>query len=754
MASISPRRPQLTFEELLQVRWLLGGALTLLALWTVFYMDIEAWTLMGLATAVTVAVLVWPTLPSHLPGWVHTAAFPAIVAFFAADLWLYTEVLPAMVRLDVLLLLYRNVGYRQRRDDLQVVVLGLFLIVVAGVLTVSLAFAAQILIYTGIALAFLLTLTLSEAAATTRPPVSAPPAGPPAWATQVQWRQLFRRVTAVADWRVVLTGGLLFVGVVLISALLFLAIPRFQLENSMFLDRLISKRSKSGFSDTIRIGEVTDIQQDTSVALSVDVTDRAQIPAAPYWRMLVLDQYDNGTFKFSAGLRRELSGPRTTSVLRGEAKPRLGEPVFWTFYFESGVSRYLPLLGHFEELRFREAQNFRFATTLGVLELREEPVTMTAYRVEGFNPGPTLPDPVFAQRWRNRERPATTYWTPQTRTLTGETDRATLTRLMREAAGERVVPATEFANRAKAWLRQRHDYTLSPRIPPGDGDPLVRWMASREAGHCELFAGSFVLLARSAGFPARVATGFRGGTWNAYSNNFTIRNSDAHAWAEIFDEVSGSWLRADPLEAPTNARAEETRGEASLAARMDRSWSARLDSLRVFWYRRIVNFDQRSQADTMKALKTATEDSGRRARLALEDTMRRLKEWFSSPWDAKRLAGICAFVAAIAGMHWVWREFGRGYWRRMRTPRRGTRAPDPIRDEAGRWLARLAEAELAATESRDLAVREIGVGAPPVIGDLQRLRFGSRATWPPPERVFRAARQALRESRRRAKVRR
>ena len=115
----------------------------------------------------------------------------------------------------------------------------------------------------------------------------------------------------------------------------------------------------------------------------MDVTDRTQVPAAPYWRMLVLDQYDNGVFKYSAGLRRELSGPRTTAVLRGEARPRLGAPVFWTFYFESGVSRYMPLLGHFEELRFREAQNFRFAASLGVLELREEPVTMTAYRVEG-----------------------------------------------------------------------------------------------------------------------------------------------------------------------------------------------------------------------------------------------------------------------------------------------------------------------------------------------------------------------------------
>ena len=54
-------------------------------------------------------------------------------------------------------------------------------------------------------------------------------------------------------------------------------------------------------------------------------------------------------------------------------------------------------------------------------------------------------------------------------------------------------------------------------------------------------------MARSAGIPARVVTGFKGGTWNAYSGNYTIRNSDAHAWTEIWDPGSGAWLREDPL---------------------------------------------------------------------------------------------------------------------------------------------------------------------------------------------------------------
>ena len=68
------KRPQLSVEELHQLKWLLGGGLTLLAVWTVLYMDVEAWTLMAVTTVTTGAALVWPRWPSwpakrSLPRW-------------------------------------------------------------------------------------------------------------------------------------------------------------------------------------------------------------------------------------------------------------------------------------------------------------------------------------------------------------------------------------------------------------------------------------------------------------------------------------------------------------------------------------------------------------------------------------------------------------------------------------------------------------------------------------------------------------
>ncbi len=658
------------------------------------------------------------------------------MVFCACDVWLRAEILPAMVRLDILLLLYRGMTYRQRRDDLQIVVLGLFLIIIAGVLTVSLAFALHLLVYTASALALLLVITLTDAAAGDRTPKPLPPGIAPSWATRVKWMELMRRLRGVADWRVITLGAVLFAGVVGVSALLFLAIPRFQLENTMFLDRLITKKAKSGFNDSIRFGDVTEIQEDNSLALSVDVSDQSRIPESPYWRMVVLDEYINGTFKLSPGLRSQEFGPeRVNSSVRGGHRLLDPEPVYWTFYLESGVSRYLPLLGRFVELRFREQQNVRQAVNLGIVVLRDEPTTMSAYRVEGFDLSGVLPDPAFAQRWSVRTPVAESFAALQSRLNLREADVRVLRTITDEISQGRDLPAAEFTARANEWLRRNHRYSLAPAMPSGEGDPLVRWLNSKAQGHCELFAGSFVLLARSAGFPARVVTGFRGGTWNGYSNNFTIRNSDAHAWAEIFDGSAGAWRRADPLEAPRTSTSDADTGAQAMASRLDRSWKARLDSLRVFWYRRIVSFDHLSQLETLKAVKEATQTSSRRLREIVQHGLRRLEEWLAGPWNVKRVAlfagGLAAAVmaAVLGGM------IARKGWRSWRRTRGGS-IEDPIRREAGLWLERL---------RRDGA----GGASPDTVAHLQRLRFGPAASWGNPDAAFRRARQVRREARRR-----
>ena len=157
------QRPQLSFVELRQLRWFLGGLIGLLSAWTVFYMEVDALLTLVFLTATVPVFTFFPRLSLALPTAFHVLAFPVIVALFAFDIWSSREPLPAMVRLDLMLLCYRCVAPRRRREDLQLILLALFLVVVTGVFTVSIAFVAQILLFTAAALGMLLAVTLSNA---------------------------------------------------------------------------------------------------------------------------------------------------------------------------------------------------------------------------------------------------------------------------------------------------------------------------------------------------------------------------------------------------------------------------------------------------------------------------------------------------------------------------------------------------------------------------------------------------------------
>ena len=723
--STDTKRPQLSLDEVHQLKTLLGGVLGLLSAWTVAFMDVNAWALLLAVTVAGVVVLVRPGLPARLPAWVHRLAFPIIVGGLVFDLVVFREPLPAFIRLNLLLIGYRLIAPRKRRDDLQLVVLGLLLVVVAGVLSVSLLFAVQILAFTACALGFLLTITLVDAGGSPRTPTAG--IGAPSWGV------LLRRVVAATDWRVAALGAGLFAGVVLLSALLFLAIPRFELSNSFFLDRLINRQTRTGFSDEIRFGEVTDIQSDNRLALTVDVSDRSQVPADPYWRMVVLDEYVAGGFRVSSALRTALGRSVTrTTRLAGTGRFRAGA-ASWTFYVEPGVSRYLPLLGTYQGIAFTEAQAVGVSDPLNVVALQRDPPRMFAYRVSSMLAAPVLAD---ADRTLDRRNRGSAAAEDLLGPALSPADRQRLAAYNREITGSGDLPLEVYATQASAWLARRHSYSLQSTVPPGDGDPLVRWIGSEEPGHCELFAGALVLLAREAGFPARLVTGFRGGSWNGFSNSFTVRNANAHAWVELFDDAAGGWRRVDPTPGSPGPAADETAlaAEERLQRMADNSWTARLESLRVFWYRRIVNFDSDTQVELARAAKEAVDETGRRVRAWLDGVRDRVRAWWERPWDVTRWIGLGAAVLGAALAVWGWRRFGRGWWLRWRSRHARNAGVDPVRREAGRWLVRLREAGGADERLR---------------GELERLRFGPRTTWPNPARTFQEARRACRAARRR-----
>jgi len=743
--SMDNRPHQLNLDELRRLKWLLGGALALVSVGTVFFLDIEALGLVAMSSGIIVAALLWPRLPGRVPPLVWRLAVPAIIAAMVADFYFSPDTLPVLIRLGILLVLYRAVSYRRKREDLQLIVLGLFLIVVAGVLTVSLGFAFVLLLFTACALGFLFVVTLIDLtenahAALTYQEMSQNPT----WA-RGSWRTFFGRMRQVTDWRLLGFAGGLFAVVLAFSAALFVIIPRFEMASGFFLDKYITRKSRTGFTETVKFGDVSELIRDDSVAMRVDLTDSSGLRDSPYWRLVVLDEYTPEGFKMSLGLRGQLlRGQRMVQMLRGRPGGRAAHAVggVWTFYVEPGVSRFLPLPGSFGVLRLRDSVPVQTSASHRLTALRSEAMTMTAFQLEGVEMTPVLADANFprllqavrehpVQPGENHRYDATT----SLRGPQGPRNEAVLARLVGEITGGTALSAEDFARRATDWLRRQHAYSLAVKLPAAEGrDDIVRWLDSNEPGFCEYFAAGFTVLARAAGHPARVIAGFRGGVLNGFENYYMVKNTDAHAWGEIYDGQT-EWMRVDPT--PGAVAFSRTVPETAQVQAQDSGWEARFDSMRVLWYRRIVNFDSRAQVQMIEQVKSFTMDSGTALRARLTEIAQRFQTWVLRPWSAMRIGRTVGLGLAGAALLWALACFGQWAWVRWQVWRRPQEF-DPVRRTAGRWLAHLHPATADGERQTDDEA---------VIHELRRLRYGRRETWPEPRAVFQRARKARRTGR-------
>jgi len=121
-------------------------------------------------------------------------------------------------------------------------------------------------------------------------------------------------------------------------------------------------------------------------------------------------------------------------------------------------------------------------------------------------------------------------------------------------------------------------YTLRP--PALGRNSIDDFLFKTRAGFCEHYASSFTFLMRAAGIPARVVTGFQGGRRNGVGDYYVVRDSDAHAWSEVWLKGRG-WVREDPTAAVDPARVDlginaALAGAANLPAFLNPQWQRSL----------------------------------------------------------------------------------------------------------------------------------------------------------------------------------
>lgn len=111
----------------------------------------------------------------------------------------------------------------------------------------------------------------------------------------------------------------------------------------------------------------------------------------------------------------------------------------------------------------------------------------------------------------------------------------------------------EIVDRAMRYFNEENFYyTLTPPVLPND--TVDEFLFETRQGFCEHYASAFTVLMRGAGVPARVVTGYQGGTINPVGNYLLVNQRDAHAWTEVWLGDEQGWVRIDPTSAVSPSR--------------------------------------------------------------------------------------------------------------------------------------------------------------------------------------------------------
>jgi hypothetical protein len=129
----------------------------------------------------------------------------------------------------------------------------------------------------------------------------------------------------------------------------------------------------------------------------------------------------------------------------------------------------------------------------------------------------------------------------------------------------------------------------------GGADPLADFLFNVKQGHCEYFATAMAVMLRTQGIATRVVNGFLPGEYNQAAGAFTVRQSDAHSWVEVYFPYTKSWVTFDP----TPPAGRTTRERTGLAGAL----SKYSEALELLWFQYVVGYDKDEQRSLVTSVR-------------------------------------------------------------------------------------------------------------------------------------------------------
>ena len=439
------------------------------------------------------------------------------------------------------------------------------------------------------------------------------------------------------SWRNTEAARLPFVAVALLLLIFALALPLF----------LIAPRSGAaalarsgggltnfiGFSENVTLGQIGTLKQDNGLVMRVRIDD-GQTPPTLRWRGVALDEFTGVGWKKSPEARRGEPANEKNGLFQVgpvEALHRLTtqtvflEPLESTVLF--GAPRVVAIQGDLPFVRV-DAE--------GGLQSRRRDFERIMYKAVSDMDEP----PVEKLRADMRPYPANFERYLQ---LPDNLDH----RIVYYA--QSVLRTAQARNRydaARAIEQElQHNFAYSLEMKAGGEDPLSDFLFNVRAGHCEYFSTAMTVMLRTHGVAARVVNGFLPGEYNETSGAYTVRQSDAHSWVEVYFPETRSWVTFDPT--PSAGRAEPV--HTGLAAQLEKY----AEALELLWFQYVVGYDKQEQRSLATQLHNRVFDYGRLATKLLATI---------SGYLTTQTLSIVTAVMALALILFTL-IFGRRFWR-------------------------------------------------------------------------------------------
>lgn len=329
----------------------------------------------------------------------------------------------------------------------------------------------------------------------------------------------------------------------------------------------------------MRPGDIARVSESAAIAFRAAFEGDPPPPAERYWRGPVLTRFDGRSWRPGPSRRQDQPFYRSSGIARPYTLTLEPHNQHWLLAMDFPGPADGLVYGDDFRLLSREPVRNRLR-----LELVAHPATPV-----GLAEDPrTLREALALPPGFN----------PRTRAL-GEQ--------LRAAAGRADdIPALAIRH----FRDSRLAYTLAPA--PLSRNDVDSFLFDTKQGFCEHFAAAFVVTMRAAGVPARVVTGYQGGEINPVDGTLVVRQSDAHAWAEVWLEARG-WLRVDPTAASAPRRIDGGLAAAlpdmarlPLLARSDLPWLRalrdRVDAVNNSWNQWVLGYNPARQQALVASL--------------------------------------------------------------------------------------------------------------------------------------------------------